>query len=407
MLARQMTADLQHIRESIQPGETKALVSKGVYFGVLARRVDGSWDTSHVQGLPAPSLIANDGPPSLLILPFSQAGASVSLRDFTNNAFNQHLGMQSEERFGNGIDEDGDGVVNELTRADITAVTLYQATLPIPGQVIPSDSQIRQAIRQGAWQFRRIGCANCHVPALPLVRRGWIYTEPNPYNPGGDLQDGEAPSISVDLTSGALPGPRLKPAADGIVWVPAFTDLKLHDITNGPDDPNAEPQGQARSGDAVSEPAIGSAIKNRIGNAAFPGGSAGYWQPIIEAPNQFVGYTSGQVVTNSSYNFINEYELPVAVSLFNGTQGNSVGGSTCFFSPSLTDWTNIDAALQSETTTYPSIPSGNDPGCFSKSSPSTQIVYKSSIGANTNKAPAFVFERQRSSSSDPAVVEIL
>jgi CxxC motif-containing protein (DUF1111 family) len=28
------------------------------------------------------------------------------------------------------------------------------------------------------------------------------------------------------------------------VWVPAFTDLKLHDITSGPNDPNAEPLDQ-------------------------------------------------------------------------------------------------------------------------------------------------------------------
>jgi CxxC motif-containing protein (DUF1111 family) len=29
-------------------------------------------------------------------------------------------------------------------------------------------------------------------------------------------------------------------AVDGVTWVPAFTDLKLHDITSGPDDPNRE-----------------------------------------------------------------------------------------------------------------------------------------------------------------------
>jgi CxxC motif-containing protein (DUF1111 family) len=40
-----------------------------------------------------------------------------------------------------------------------------------------------------------------------------------------------------------LPGPRLKPDAGGVVWVPAFTDLKLHDTT-GPGDPNAEPLDQ-------------------------------------------------------------------------------------------------------------------------------------------------------------------
>ncbi len=38
--------------------------------------------------------------------------------------------MQSTERFGVGTDPDGDGVMNELTRADITATVIFQATLP-------------------------------------------------------------------------------------------------------------------------------------------------------------------------------------------------------------------------------------------------------------------------------------
>lgn len=46
--------------------------------------------------------------------------------------------------------------------------------------------------------------------------------------------------IAVDLTSDDLPQPRLKPI-DGIVWVPLFTDFKLHDICRGPNDPNVEP----------------------------------------------------------------------------------------------------------------------------------------------------------------------
>lgn len=237
MLARQMTAELQSIEDSIPPGHSKALITKGVSFGVLARRVDGSWDTSKVEGLPAPSLATASGKPSLLILPFHQAGAVVSLRQFTNNAFTQHFGMQPEERFGTGVDEDGDGFVNELTRADITAATIYQATLPPPGRVIPDNPEVESAIRIGEKRFEQIGCASCHVPRLPLTKKGWIYTEPGPYNPAGNLQVGEAPLLSVDLTNDELPGPRLKPDANGIVWVPAFTDLKLHDITNGSNDP--------------------------------------------------------------------------------------------------------------------------------------------------------------------------
>jgi len=60
-----------------------------------------------------------------------------------------------------------------------------------------------------------------------------VYSEPSPYNPPGNLRlsDGVA-SLSVDLTSGELPSPRLR-ARNGAVMVPAYTDLKLHDITTG------------------------------------------------------------------------------------------------------------------------------------------------------------------------------
>ncbi|PYU30871.1 MAG: hypothetical protein DMG28_17400 [Acidobacteria bacterium] len=88
--------------------------------------------------------------------------------------------------------------------------------------------------------LRTVGCAACHIPRLPLTNQGWIFTEPNPYNPSGNLRLGDAPTLRVDLTSHELPPPRLKPDAHGVVWVPAFSDLKLHDITAGPNDPNAE-----------------------------------------------------------------------------------------------------------------------------------------------------------------------
>lgn len=243
MLARQITADLQTIRDSVAPGGSKALISKGISFGTLARSADGSWDVSKVDGLPAVSLATTGpkDPPSLIIRPFHQAGRVISLREFTNNAFNHHHGMQSTERFGIGTDPDGDGVVNELTRADITANVIFQATLPVPGREMPADLETQKAVNLGEDRFNAFGCAGCHVPRLPLDKQGWIFTEPNPYNPDGNLKVGQAPTLKIDLTADELPAPRLKPDRDGIVWVPAFTDLKLHDICAGPDDPNIEP----------------------------------------------------------------------------------------------------------------------------------------------------------------------
>ena len=266
MLARQMTADLQAERDAGPFGSCAMLKSKGISFGCLTHNADGTWDTSRVEGLAAPSLASKGtSPPSLIIRPLHQVGNIVSLRQFSNNAVNHHHGMQSEERFGLNADPDGDGVVNELTTADLTAVSLFQATMPVPGRVIPNDPAVERANLKGEAVFDRIGCATCHA-TLPLTSNnnpglsgqpGWIYFEPNPYNPATgpnspNLQLGttdypvSAPALTVDLTSEILPLPRLR-VHKGVVTVPAYTDLKLHDISATSDpktDPECEPLDQ-------------------------------------------------------------------------------------------------------------------------------------------------------------------
>ena len=243
MLTRQITTDLRGIRDSMAPGQTKALVSKAISFGWITRAGDGSWDVSTVQGLPPQSLATSgpSDPPSLIIHPFHQSGSVVSIREFANNALNHHLGIQSTERFGLGTDPDGDGFRDEISRAEVTALVIFVATLPAPGRMIRNnEGEVRDAVDAGENLFQQIGCASCHIPKLPLDNEGWIYTEPNPYNPPGNLQVGETQTLSVDLNSSTLPGHRLKEKR-GVVWVPAFTDFKLHDITTGAGDPNEDP----------------------------------------------------------------------------------------------------------------------------------------------------------------------
>ncbi len=255
MLAREITADLQAIARTVQHGHSAPLTSKGISFGVLVRNGDGTWNTSGVVGLP-PQAVATTGnaSPTLIVQPWHQAGAIVSLRQFTNNAFIQHHGMEPEERVGLGVDLDGDGFVNELTRADITANVLFQVAMAAPGRVIPKDPGVRAAILHGEKLFSTIGCAVCHVSTLPL--KSWMYGEPNPYNPIGNLQPGLTPTYTMDLTAAGLPEPRLRPV-NGTISVSAYTDFKLHDISRGPDDPNVEVLNQ-------NEPA---------GSAAFFGGN--------------------------------------------------------------------------------------------------------------------------------------
>jgi hypothetical protein len=235
LLAREITADLQAARDGLAAGDSVSLVSKGISFGMLSRAADGSWSTNGVRGIPKQSLTssATTGPPSLIIHPWHQSGSVISLRQFTNNALNHHHGMQTAERFGAGVDADQDGFADELTVADVTAVSLYQATMPVPGQLVPNDLGVEQAIFNGERLFRQIGCATCHIPELPLGNS--VYSEPSPYNPIGNLQAGDGQTFEVDLSVDSLPGYRGSGSS-----VKAYTDLKLHDITSGPDDPNAD-----------------------------------------------------------------------------------------------------------------------------------------------------------------------
>ena len=56
MLARQMTAEMQAIRDTTPPGAMNSLFTKGISFGLISRDSSGNWDVSQVEGLPAQSL---------------------------------------------------------------------------------------------------------------------------------------------------------------------------------------------------------------------------------------------------------------------------------------------------------------------------------------------------------------
>ena len=229
MLAREMTAELRAIRdEAVFDAQdsgsavTAELWAKGVHFGSITVEADGSVNSDNVDGVDA----------DLIIKPFHQKGAVISLREFTNNAMNHHHGMQSVERFGiertGTRDFDQDGVEDELTVGDITAATLYQAVLGTPGQVIPNNGAVARAIIRGERTFSRIGCADCHVPEMEL--NSAVFTEPNPYNKPGDLMVSDVPRVfEVDLSSQG-PKPHLERTPSGSAIVRAFTDLKRHNL---------------------------------------------------------------------------------------------------------------------------------------------------------------------------------
>ena len=103
----------------------------------------------------------------------------VRIRAFNRDAAHQELGMQPVETTGYDIDGDYDGVVNELTVGDITALSIYSA-----GQTRPTTKleladigkleltrEERKSIRKGKQLLKKIGCTSCHISSLTVRDR--------------------------------------------------------------------------------------------------------------------------------------------------------------------------------------------------------------------------------------------
>ena len=231
LLAREMTAELRAERDKAVAAarksgqaETVTLSSKGVEFGKLTVMPDGLVDFSGLEGIDS----------DLTVRPFSQKGVFASLRQFAVNAGNIHLGLEASERWGSrwtGTDDfDGDGVPDELSPGDISALVAFQATLPAPDRMVPDNPAWRDASARGEKVFAAMGCAVCHKPDLPL--NNLTFTDPAPYDTAGTLRPGEvAKPISYDL--GMLDWVKKLPRNDqGQILVPLFGDLKRHHISD-------------------------------------------------------------------------------------------------------------------------------------------------------------------------------
>jgi hypothetical protein len=225
LLAREMTVDLHEIRKaaleramSIDRPVTVYAETKGVSFGEIIVWPDGLVDTSKINGIDE----------DLIVKPFGQKGVYTSLREFTLDALEVHHGLQGEERAGTDIDADEDGVVNELTIADTTALTIFQASLPPPFMDTSATGLRKTYIERGEKLFERVGCAVCHKPYLELINP--IYVEPNPFNPPGTLVDYEIPEMyRIDLFQNANSN-AIRRTDEGTYLVYAYTDLKRHDM---------------------------------------------------------------------------------------------------------------------------------------------------------------------------------
>lgn len=199
--------------------QTVALRAKGIDYGTLGARQTQAqpcqvvFDISGVRGIDfLPSVDNPDAPPFLIVRPFQWKGSVAFLRDFNRGASHNEIGMQSVEIVGDNIDGDSDGVVNEMTIGDQTALAVYIAAQPRPTSLLelqvlgllepPLTGAQIGAILRGRQVFGEVGCTSCHVPTLPLSRP--IFSEPSQ---NAAFRDGDAfPAGQNTAAAGVLPG---------------------------------------------------------------------------------------------------------------------------------------------------------------------------------------------------------
>lgn len=208
-LAVEMTSDLQELKREAQQtaGLEVRLETKGVAFGVL-RFENGAFDFSGVEGIDE----------DLVVRPFGRKGEFSTVRAFDVAALPFHFGIQPVEVVGVDVDEDGDGVVNEIGVGPVSALEVFITTLPAPIQ------ERRRRGDSGSELFNELGCENCHRSSL--VTDGSILTYRFPED---SIDTSVNVFLEVDLEKERLGFP----AAQEGIEVSLFADLKRHDMGPG------------------------------------------------------------------------------------------------------------------------------------------------------------------------------
>lgn len=235
LLGREMTAELQKLRKdalakakSSGQSVVQQLVVKGVSFGQIEARPDGSTDGSKIEGVDS----------DLVVKPFGWKGRFASIRDIVEEELLIHHGMESThvvqhglpERIGSfgGTDPDGDGVTDEVSEGQVTALTLFVAMQEVPVVDLPKDVEHMALLVKGETLFTTLGCDVCHVRSMPLDSSKYVLTNRS----GG-------PATEIDLARDGVE-PRISSTVPGALKAYLYSDLKRHDMGPGLADARAE-----------------------------------------------------------------------------------------------------------------------------------------------------------------------
>jgi mono/diheme cytochrome c family protein len=245
MLADEITSDLRAIRSealaharSCNEPVTGQLSSKGISYGSLTANPDGTIDTSQVKGID----------PDLRVRPFFAHGGKISIREFIVGALNDEMGMAVHDpdlataaSGGHVTTPAGfvmDGSLDVFatppegpSEADPCIVDYLEFYLL--NYFKPGSYEQPPHTEQGRRLFEQIGCAQCHVPDLPLRQDRRVADVETKFDPdrGGFNGLYATASLLCSTNNDGTGLPPLRQAKGGHYLVEnIFTDLKRHDL---------------------------------------------------------------------------------------------------------------------------------------------------------------------------------
>ena len=212
LLAKEMTRDLQQALGAARAavaGSITPLTTHGVDFGHI-ETLEGGGVALRVEGIGFEDNAGRRPEDVLVVRPFGRKGENFSMRDFDRVAMRFHFGMQPVEVVGQHRDADGDGVINEVSVADMSALHVFDVTNPVPF-VEPLDA----AGQRGLVRFVDTGCAGCHVPVLKTRSRLLPLSHPEvPHDPWRNVY-ATIDLAEVGFETGSGGGRRVRAAVRG------------------------------------------------------------------------------------------------------------------------------------------------------------------------------------------------
>ncbi len=248
MLADELTAELRAIRaEAIAKAVSRgadvkrSLIAKGVRFGHLIGKPDGTVDTAGVEGVNA----------SLRVRPFFAHGETISIREFIVGALNAEMGLQVADPelaaaaagarvvtpAGMVLDGSTDTIETppsgpgELDPAVVDHLEFYLLNYFKAG----TGEQTADTAR-GRRLLEKIRCTSCHVADLTVGRDRRVADVETVFDPErGHLNRLFATAQPLFTSVTDVPGlPALKVPLHGTFFVRnIYTDFKRHDLGSG------------------------------------------------------------------------------------------------------------------------------------------------------------------------------